>query len=967
MTPDPTTLDILTLNQAALSSLERAIALQSHRFALILARCNYHPLQAILLEVLTQRQPNLQVLSLPPHIPSLLAAIQLHLRLSPPGSPPPAALMVTDLEAVDDLETVLKTANLARDSFPSRLPCPLVLWVNDEVLSQMAQLAQDFKNLGPPTIRFEMPPQELVNGLQREANELFSRFLKGTPDPIPARPLIDLSSNHRLNNELTYALQDLARANYPLSDELRANLNFVQGRQAHSRLEMETARTCYQASLAYWEAQTGAPAASGSPAPSPQMKRAVLLFHLGLWWRSFAVLQRSTYTASLASARESFEASLMAFELEERPDLVARCLLSLAEVLQKLGDWDTLEAVARPALVFHEQTGDWVRQARDRGFLAEVALHRQDWVTAQAEALRALELLVQAEQQLQADPHNLAIAAALQIARQFQRGWYRFLLGEAQMHLDQPQNAIALLEQAHQEVDPEADLTLYLQILEELIHHHYELGDYQAAFEVKLELRRAQYRHNIRAFIGAGALQPHKTLLTAQAGRASASPLSPAIEASGRQQDVENLLQRLQEARYQVIVIHGPSGVGKSSILNAGLIPALRRITPEGRTTLPILVQTYSNWEQGIAEDLHRALPQVALPPFPDPSAEEAPSTTLPTPLLGQLQAAIACHTFVIFIFDQFEDFFFEATELAARQRLYQFLEACLKLPWAKVVLVLREDYLHHLLEIERLVDVSMIDGGLLCNPVRYALGNFSRQNAEIVIHKLTESAQYYLEEALIHRLVEDLAEETGEVRPIELQVVGAQLQRDNITTLKRYEALGDHPKEKLVQQFLRATVKDCGPPNELLAQILLFQLTDEDEEGHPCRPLKTREDLEYELGFLGIEFESEQLDLVLYVLVESGLLFQFPEEPGDFYQLVHDYLVKYVRQEQPLERPKPSSAPQEAPAPIDTHQHLALQQRIDRLEQLCLYQKRAIALAIGGLTLSLGFTLMLVFFCCLT
>ena len=37
----------------------------------------------------------------------------------------------------------------------------------------------------------------------------------------------------------------------------------------------------------------------------------------------------------------------------------------------------------------------------------------------------------------------------------------------------------------------------------------------------------------------------------------------------------------------------------------------------------------------------------------------------------------------------------------------------------------------------------------------------------------------------------------------------------------------------------------------------------------------------------------------MLSILVGSGLVFEVPEEPEDRYQLVHDYLVSYVRQEQ--------------------------------------------------------------------
>jgi hypothetical protein len=142
---------------------------------------------------------------------------------------------------------------------------------------------------------------------------------------------------------------------------------------------------------------------------------------------------------------------------------------------------------------------------------------------------------------------------------------------------------------------------------------------------------------------------------------------------------------------------------------------------------------------------------------------------------------------------------------------------------------------------------------------------------------------------------VRDLAGELGEVRPIELQVVGAQLQTDNITTLEQYHQLGANPKEKLVQRSLEEVIKDCGAENERAARLVLYLLTNE----NGTRPLKTRAELEADLEILGFESEAKQLDLVLEVLVGSGLVFLVPESPANRYQLVHDYLVAFIRQQQ--------------------------------------------------------------------
>ncbi|MEH2012383.1 WD40 repeat domain-containing protein [Nostoc sp.] len=113
-------------------------------------------------------------------------------------------------------------------------------------------------------------------------------------------------------------------------------------------------------------------------------------------------------------------------------------------------------------------------------------------------------------------------------------------------------------------------------------------------------------------------------------------------------------------------------------------------------------------------------------------------------------------------------------------------------------------------------------------------------------------------------------------------------MQTEKITTLVQYQEYG--PKEKLVGRFLEEVVKDCGQNNEQFAKLVLYLLTDENN----TRPLKTRAELEADLAL-----EPTRLDLILKILVKSGLVFQVPGFPADRYQLVHDYLVPFVREQQ--------------------------------------------------------------------
>jgi tetratricopeptide (TPR) repeat protein len=280
-----------------------------------------------------------------------------------------------------------------------------------------------------------------------------------------------------------------------------------------------------------------------------------------------------------------------------------------------------------------------------------------------------------------------------------------------------------------------------------------------------------------------------------------------------------------------------------------------------------------------------------------------------------------------VLIFDQFEEFFFVYTEPAQRKQFFEFLGECLNVLSVKVILSLRVDYIHYLLECNDLSSLKIIGNDILSNNVLYKLGNFSRADAKSIIQRLTENTSFRLECALVQQLVQDLAGELGEVRPIELQVVGAQLQTKNITTLAEYRKGGT--KDELVKRYLDEVVNDCGEENQQAADILLYLLTD--DKG--TRPLKTRAELERDLlpyfseipptplkkgglisstPFLrgspqagGSEtrakqaFEISKLDLVLEIFVQSGLVVLLPENPADRYQLVHDYIAAFIRQQQ--------------------------------------------------------------------
>ena len=509
--------------------------------------------------------------------------------------------------------------------------------------------------------------------------------------------------------------------------------------------------------------------------------------------------------------------------------------------------------------------------ARDYGFLAEIALnYHQNYPDACQHAQQALAILKTVP-----DSNK-------------QQGKYLLSLAQAQKNLDQIPAAINTLEQAYQCSNPDDNPIIYISILETLSKLHYEQKEYKQAFNFKQQQRAIENQYGFRAFIGAGCLQSPRQ---GKNNRENLATVAQEIAVSGRQQDVNNIIERIiVRTDYKLTIIHGQLGVGKSSTIKAGLIPSLQEKTIDAREITPIFIESYSNWTKKLGKELAKQL---------EAKQKAHPSTIISiTEVIQQLEKNDQHNLFTVLIFDQFEEFFFAYQKPTDRKDFFKFLSKCINILFVKIILSLREDYLHYLLEWERYNNLSAINGDILTKANRYELHNFSLSDAQTIMQTLTQRSQFDLETALVNQVVEDLAGEHQEIRPIELQVVGAELQSEKITTLTQYQELGANAKERLVENYLEEVIKDCGAENEEAARIVLYLLTGENN----TRPPKTREELEVDLKAIekDLSKQEEKLTLVLNIFQKSGLVFLLPEFPTDRYQLVHDYLVSFIRKNQP-------------------------------------------------------------------
>ncbi|AOY79836.1 hypothetical protein BJP36_07735 [Moorena producens JHB] len=661
-------------------------------------------------------------------------------------------------------------------------------------------------------------------------------------------------------------------------------------------------------------------------------RQGIVLFYIGLCYFQQGEKSREPENCLYWNdARGLFQQCLDRFEQLNRHDLITKLINQLGEVILRLEDWDDLYHLAHNALGLQQRQillgaqGLAPLKAQAYGFLAEVAVNQSRWQEAKQNAQKALDTIgtvsdgvaqegTEETEGTQGTKPSLNSGVgiqdnALQTMHSLQTSLYLLLLGQSEQWLGHSEAALEHLEQARV-IAPQDNPRFYSRILQALRSLYFQQGQYLQAFQLKQYQQSLAQQYGWGGFIGAGRLQPRQrirlvglptNLIGAQRltslEEQNRATIALEIAHSGRQQDVNRLIERIGSNDYKLIVIHGESGVGKSSLVNGGLVPGLKQTVIGTEDVLPVVMAVYRNWVDELGRLLAEGLNGINI--------ETLHGTSLLSPdsIIQQLRQNEQHNLRTVLIFDQFEEFFFVYLDKAERRQFFEFLGECLTTPSVKVILSMREDYLHYLLECDGrspafserapwsgspnpMASMEIIGNDILSKHVRYPLGNFSRDDAKSVIEQVTKQSSFDLEPALIEELVQDLAGEFSEVRPMELQIVGVQLQAERITTLEHYWEGGS--KQGLMARYLTGVVQDCGPENQQVAELVLYLITD--ETGN--RPLNTKAELANHLGT-----EADKLELVLRILVESGLVVKVADNVAERYQLFHDDLVYYLRQ----------------------------------------------------------------------
>src|SRR5574337_1291233 len=273
----------------------------------------------------------------------------------------------------------------------------------------------------------------------------------------------------------------------------------------------------------------------------------------------------------------------------------------------------------------------------------------------------------------------------------------------------------------------------------------------------------------------------------------------------GREKVIENLYAKI--LLYRLVLLFGQSGAGKSSVINAGIIPALQkegcqaerlRVSPEYENA-PILIERI----EGDIETPGTFLPSIFLAE-PTDTTKGLERIPLAVDEFFDALRRVPRGTIPLLIFDQFEELFTlfspkgdekDRLKLLAQS---QILEAINELAHdedseVKILLIIREDFLGKL-EIFARKYPEIFDH-------RVRLGHLDKKDAKLAIigpFMKSDSFSSKISENLADTIVEDLAchEGQGVVPATQLQIVCDRLwQKYSLTrpeiTTKEFEAAG--------------------------------------------------------------------------------------------------------------------------------------------------------------------------------
>lgn len=277
-------------NDKSLRTIFRAINFSQGQLSLIFLRCNYAKLrQQIAAELRKGSSIPIREITLPEAAKSLYDHIFQEL-----GNEAPQAVMISGLDAVNNIDSILSLSNQIREEFRKNFPFPILIWIDDQILRKIIRVAPDLENWGS-IIDFENDTEDLVDLLEVTTAEIFTNDVIPTP---------------QVYKEIESARQDLQNRGEEINPEIQAGLDLAFGLREYQQDHLNDALSYYQQSLKFWQTHNNLQC------------QGILLVKISLAYSRKAEISNTENQEDWQKARDSLQLALDIFEKAERLDLV---------------------------------------------------------------------------------------------------------------------------------------------------------------------------------------------------------------------------------------------------------------------------------------------------------------------------------------------------------------------------------------------------------------------------------------------------------------------------------------------------------------------------------------------------------------------------------------------------------------------------------------------------------------------